>query len=175
MTQSKYAKNIVKNFGLDNASHKRTLVATHLKLYNDENGVDVNQSLYRCIIGSQIYLTTSRPDITYVISVCAWYQANLKSSHLTQLKRILKCISGTYDYGILYSHDSNHILVGYYDIDWAWSAEDIKLLQVDVSFLEKIWYFGSTRGRIMSLYLLLKLNTLLVEAYVLNYSEWNIC
>jgi hypothetical protein len=41
ISQSKYAKNIVKKFGLDNASHKRTPAATHLKLSKDENGVAI--------------------------------------------------------------------------------------------------------------------------------------
>ena len=50
ISQSKYAKNIVKKFGLNNASHKRTLAATHLKLTKYENGVAVDQSMYRSMI-----------------------------------------------------------------------------------------------------------------------------
>lgn len=42
------------------------------------------------------------------------------------MKRILKYINGTCDYGILYSHSKNSILVGYCDADWAGSADDIK-------------------------------------------------
>jgi len=89
-SQSKYAKNIVNKFGMDNGSHKRTPVATHLKLFKDENGVVVDQSMYRSMIGSLLYLTASRPDITFAIGVCARYQAEPKMSHLTQVKRILK-------------------------------------------------------------------------------------
>ncbi|XP_050878616.1 uncharacterized protein LOC127082420 [Lathyrus oleraceus] len=44
VSQRKYVKSIMKKFGLDNASHKRTLVVTHVKLIKDENGVDVDQS-----------------------------------------------------------------------------------------------------------------------------------
>ncbi|MCI19902.1 retrovirus-related Pol polyprotein from transposon TNT 1-94, partial [Trifolium medium] len=47
-------------------------------------------------------------------------------SHLTQVKRILKYVNGTSDYGILYSHCENPILVGYCDVDWAGSADDRK-------------------------------------------------
>jgi len=110
---SKYAKNIVKKFGLDNASHKRTAVATHLKLSKDENGVVVDQSLYRSMIGSLLYHTASRPDITFVVGMCARYQAEPKMSHLVQVKKILKYINGTTDYGILYSHSDNSRLIGY--------------------------------------------------------------
>jgi hypothetical protein len=52
ISQSKYAKNIVKKFGLENASHKRTPAATHIKLSKDEEGEDVDQSPYRSMIGS---------------------------------------------------------------------------------------------------------------------------
>jgi hypothetical protein len=126
ISQSKYAKNIVKKFGLDNASHKRTPAATHLKLSLDENGVAVDQSMYRSMIGSLLYITVSRPDITFVVGVCARYQAEPKMSHLVQVKRILKYINDTTYYRILYSHSDNSRLIGYCDADWAGSADDRK-------------------------------------------------
>ncbi|PNX60338.1 putative gag-pol polyprotein, partial [Trifolium pratense] len=43
ISQSKYARNIVKKFGMEGAAHKRTPAATHLKLTKDEKGVDVDQ------------------------------------------------------------------------------------------------------------------------------------
>ncbi|XP_057418935.1 uncharacterized mitochondrial protein AtMg00810-like [Lotus japonicus] len=119
ITQSKYAKGIVKKFVLENAGHKRTPAATHIKLTKDEKGTDVDPSLYRSMIGSLLYLTASRPDITFAVGVCARYQAEPKTSHLIQVKRIIKYISGTSDYGILYSHNTNSVLTGYCDADWA--------------------------------------------------------
>lgn len=64
VSQSKYAKNIAKKFGLESARHKRTPATTHAKLTKDEQGVDMDQSLYRSMIGSLLYLTTSHPGIT---------------------------------------------------------------------------------------------------------------
>ena len=126
LSQSKYAKNIVKKFGLESASHKRTPAPTHLKLSKDEKGVDVDQSLYRSMIGSLLYLTASRPDIAFAVGVCARYQADPKVSHLNQVKRIIKYVHGTCDYGMLYTHGSNPVLTGYCDADWAGSADDRK-------------------------------------------------
>ncbi|CAJ2670589.1 unnamed protein product [Trifolium pratense] len=126
ISQSKYARNIVKKFGMESAAHKRTPAATHLKLTKDEKGVDVDQSLYRSMIGSLLYLTASRPDITFAVGVCARYQAEPKMSHLAQVKRILKYVNGTCDYGILYTHGENSMLVGYCDADWAGCADDRK-------------------------------------------------
>jgi len=113
ISQSKYAKNIVKKFGMDNGSHKRTPSATHLKLSKDEHGVVVDQSMYRSMIGSLLYLTASRSDITFAVGVCARYQAEPKMSHLTQVKIILKYINSTSDYGIFYSHNTCSRLVGW--------------------------------------------------------------
>jgi hypothetical protein len=135
ISQSKYAKNIVKKFGMDNASHKRTPALTHLKLTKDEKGISVDQSLYRSMIGSLLYLTASRPDLTFAVGVCARYQADPKMSHLTQVKRILKYVNGTSDYGILYAHDENSKLIGYCDTDWAGSADDRKSMSGGCFFL----------------------------------------
>jgi hypothetical protein len=57
------------------------------------------------MIGSLLYLTASRPDISFAVGMYARYQAEPKLSQLNQDKRILKYVSGTSDCGILYSHD----------------------------------------------------------------------
>jgi len=122
---------------MDNGSHKRTPATTHLKLSKDENGVVVDQNMYMSMIGSLLYLTASRPDIIFVVGVCARYQAEPKMSHLTQVKRILKYINSINDYGILYSHSTNSKLIGYCDADWGQVVQMIgKVLLEDVSFLE---------------------------------------
>ena len=58
------------------------------------------------------------------VGVCARYQANPKESHLTAVKRIIRYINGTSDYGLCYSKDSNAYLAGYSDADWAGSVDD---------------------------------------------------
>jgi len=126
LSQSKYVKNIVKKFGLNNGGHKRTPAASHLKLTKDANGVVVGQSMYISMIGRLLYLTARRPVITFVVVVCVRYQAEQKMRHLTQVKRILKYINSTSDYGILYSHSENSMLIGYCDADWAGSTDDKK-------------------------------------------------
>ena len=83
LSESKYAKNLVKKFGLESASSIRTLMSPNVKLI-------VDSSLYKCMIGSLLYLTTSRPDISYSVGVCARYQANPKESYMIALKRIIK-------------------------------------------------------------------------------------
>ncbi|XP_050916037.1 uncharacterized mitochondrial protein AtMg00810-like [Lathyrus oleraceus] len=115
ISQSKYAKSILKKFGMENASHQRKHAPTHLKLTKDEKGVNMDQILYRSMIGSLLYLTSSMPDIIFVVGVYDRYQSEPKMSHITQVKRILKYINGTSYYGMLFSHNANSLLTGYYD------------------------------------------------------------
>ena len=73
LSQSKYAKNLVKKFGLESASSVRTPMSLNVKLTIDLLGKSVDPSLYRSMIGSLLYLTTSRLDISYSVGVCARY------------------------------------------------------------------------------------------------------
>src|ERR1044072_8162446 len=87
------------------------------------------------MIGSLLYLTASRPDITFAVGVCARYQAQPKASHLIRVKRIIKYVSGTSDYGILYTHGTSSSLTIYYYADWAGSADDRKITSGGCFFL----------------------------------------
>ena len=96
------------------------------KLNVDSSKVEVSPTLYRSIIRSLLYLTASRPDIAFSVGVCARYQATPRESHLTAVKRIIRYINGTPNYGLWYSKDSNACLASYSDADWAGSVDDQK-------------------------------------------------
>ena len=53
------------------------------------------------MIGSPLYLIASRPNISYSVRVCTRYQANPKESHMIALKRIIKYIKTTADFGMV--------------------------------------------------------------------------
>ncbi|TYK21311.1 F5J5.1 [Cucumis melo var. makuwa] len=135
----KYAKNKVKKFGLDQSQHKRTPAATHVKITKDINDTAIDHKLYRSIIRSLLYLTASRPDIAYAVGICAQFQSDPRTSHLTTVKRIIKYVHGTTDFGILYSYDTTSILVGYCDADWVGSADDRESTSSGCFFLG-IWF-----------------------------------
>ena len=107
----------MKKFGLESTSSVRTPMSLNVKLTVDMLGKNVNSSLYRSMIGSLLYLTASRPDINYSVGVCTRYQANPKESHMIALKRIIKYVKTTTDFGVWYSKDTNDVLVGYFDAD----------------------------------------------------------
>ena len=66
---------------------------------------------------SLLYLTASKPDISYIVGVHARYQANPKESHMFVLKRIIKYVKSTTNFGVWYSKDTTDVLAGYFDAD----------------------------------------------------------
>ena len=112
LSQSKYAKNLVKKFGLESASSVRTPMSPNVKLTVDLLGKSIDSSLYRSMVGSILYLTANRPDISYSVGVCARYQANPKESHMIALKRIIKYVKAIVDLRVWYSKDTNDVLLG---------------------------------------------------------------
>ena len=117
INQAKYARNLVKRFGLETTAHARTPIAANAKLTNDPSGESVDVTLYRSMIGCLLYLTASCPDIAFSVSVCSRFQSNHKVSHLNAIKRIINYVSGTCDYGLFYSKESNISLVGFSNSD----------------------------------------------------------
>src|SRR5438045_8175059 len=78
INQSKYAKELLKRFGMENSGSKKTPMGTSISLDKDENGKPVDQKLYKGMIGSLLYLTASRPGIMFSVCLCARYQLNHK-------------------------------------------------------------------------------------------------
>ena len=126
INQAKYARNLVKRFGLDNAAHPRTPMAANAKLTNDLSSESVDFTLYKSMIGCLLYLTASRPDIAFSVGVCSRFQSNPKVSHLNTVKRIIKYVGGTCDYGLFYSKKSNMSLASFSNSDWAGNADNRK-------------------------------------------------
>ncbi|KAJ9673020.1 hypothetical protein PVL29_026342 [Vitis rotundifolia] len=126
LSQSKYARELVKKFGLESTKHFRKPMPTNLKLSKDELGKRVEETLYRSMIGSLLYLTASRPDIAFSVGVCARSQACPKESHLIALKRIIRYITGTLELGLWYPFDTHSDVACYTDADWAGNVDDRK-------------------------------------------------
>ena len=126
INQSKYAKELIKRFGMDKGKAFGTPMSPSTCLETDNTGKDVDEKLYRGMIGSLLYLTASRPDIMFSVCKCARFQSAPKESHLTAVKRIIRYLIGTSDMGLWYPHSSNFDLLGYSDADFAGDKNDRK-------------------------------------------------
>jgi len=85
----------------------------------DEKDKSINESRYRGMIGSLLYLTTSRPDIMLSVCLCARYHVNPKESHLTTIKRIIKYLKGTTSVCLWYPKGTSLNLISFSDFDFA--------------------------------------------------------
>jgi hypothetical protein len=85
------AKDLVKKFGLDLKNHVCTPMSTNVKLSINPSGTGVDQTLFCSMIGSLLYLTMSRPNISF---------SNPNESHLATIKHIIRYVNGTMDHGI---------------------------------------------------------------------------
>ena len=99
---------------------------TSCYLDKDESGIKVNQTMFRGMIGSWLYLTANRLDIMQFLCVCARFQANPKESHLTAVKRILKYLKGTACFGLWYPSGASPSLIGYSEADYSGCKVDRK-------------------------------------------------
>ncbi|GJV26999.1 uncharacterized mitochondrial protein-like protein [Tanacetum coccineum] len=88
ISQDKYVHEILRNFNYSDVKSASTPTDLEKPLVKDGDAADVDEHLYRSIIGSLMYLTTSRPDIMFVVCACARFQVSPKSSHLLAVKRI---------------------------------------------------------------------------------------
>jgi hypothetical protein len=126
VSQSKYAKDLVKRFDLDVKSHARTPMSISFKISTYSTGKQVDPTLYRSMTRSLLHLTASLPDIAFNVGVCAQFQANPKESFLAAVKRIIRYVNDTINHGIWYSRETNLVLAGYSDADWAGNTYDRK-------------------------------------------------
>ncbi|GJY85993.1 putative ribonuclease H-like domain-containing protein [Tanacetum coccineum] len=90
ISQDKYVTEILKKFSFSDVKTANTPMETHKPLLKDADGEDVDEHLYRSMIGSLMYLTSSRPDIMFAVCACARFQVNPKISHLHVVKRIFR-------------------------------------------------------------------------------------
>ncbi|GJS32426.1 putative ribonuclease H-like domain-containing protein [Tanacetum coccineum] len=95
INQSKYANEILKKFDLHKSDPVDTPMVERTKLDEDLSGTPVDQTKYRSMIGSLMYLTASRPDLVFAVCMCARYQSRPTKKHLeavkqTQIKQVVK-------------------------------------------------------------------------------------
>jgi hypothetical protein len=106
---------MLKKFDMENTKPIKTPMPTNGHLDLNEDGKTVDQTVYRSMIGSLLYLCASRPDIMLSVCMCVMFQANSKECHLMAIKRILKYLVYTPCLGLWYPKGSTFDLLGYSD------------------------------------------------------------
>jgi len=124
--QSKYTKELLKKFKLEECKEMNTPMHPTYTLSKEDQGSKVDQKLYRGMIGSLLYLTASRPNILFSVCLCARFQSDPREPHLTAVKRVFR---------YLYKKSSDYKLVGFCDADYVGDRIERKLTSGNCQFL----------------------------------------
>ncbi|WJX61599.1 hypothetical protein P8452_46671 [Trifolium repens] len=150
--QSKYTKELLKKFNLEDCKIMSTPMHPTSSLSKEEIGSKMDQKLYRGMIGSLLYLTASRPDILYSVCLCARFQSDPREPHLTAVKRIFRYLKGTTNLGLLYKKSLDSKLVGFCDADYAGDKIERKSTSGNCQFIgENLISWASKRQTTIAL------------------------
>ncbi|XP_052480482.1 secreted RxLR effector protein 161-like [Gossypium raimondii] len=126
LSQSSFTMKILDKFSMKNCKPTSTPMAVGVKLSRQGSGEPICETMYKSLIGSLLYLTATRPDIMFVVSVLSRYMNCCNDQHFQAAKRVLRYIKGTIDHGVLFKRAENMKLIGYVDSDWAGSSDDMR-------------------------------------------------
>ena len=137
ITQSKYVKEILKTFGLEDSKLVSRPMVTRHKLSKNDDSIEVNQTLYMSMIGKLQYVVHIIPIISLVVGIVARFFANPRENHLIDIKRIMRYLKGTKDYGLYYKKNEKIELRAYTNVDWARNIDGKKSTSSGEFFLGK--------------------------------------
>ncbi|GKC82153.1 retrovirus-related pol polyprotein from transposon TNT 1-94, partial [Tanacetum coccineum] len=135
INQSKYALEILKKYGFETSTPIDTPMAEHPNLDEDRGGKLIDPTHFRGMVGSLMYLSASRPDIVFVVCMCARYQAKPTDKHLHAIKRIFRYLKGTIHMGLWYPKDSGFALKAFADADYAGCQDTRRSMSGSAQFL----------------------------------------
>ncbi|GJQ99879.1 retrovirus-related pol polyprotein from transposon TNT 1-94 [Tanacetum coccineum] len=135
INQAKYALETLKKYGMDLSDPVDTPMVDRLKLDEDLLGIPVDQTRFRGMVGSLMYLTASRPDLVFAVCMCARYQAKPTKKHLEAIKRVFRYLKGTINMGLWYPKDNAMSLTAYADADHAGCQDSRRSTSGSAQFL----------------------------------------
>ena len=126
ISQRKYAKDVLERFRMEKSNSVKNPIVSGVRLMKDEEGSKVNATMYKQLVGSLMYLTATRPDLMYMVSLINRFMASPTELHLQAAKRVLRYLKGIVDLGVFYRNEGNGELMAYTDSDYAGDVDDRK-------------------------------------------------
>jgi len=126
ISQKKYIEALLKKFKMYDCKPVTNPLVVNEKLQKDDGTQEEDASRCRILIGSLLYLTTTRPDIMHATSLLSRFMQKPSQIHYGVGKRILRYLQGTKEFGIWYKTMTKSRIVGHTDSDWAGSIDDMK-------------------------------------------------
>eukprot|EP01018_Ginkgo_biloba_P040026 Gb_26864 [translate_table: standard] len=123
ISQAKYIWEVLRRFRMEDCKPVCTPMEIGTKLRVQDEGVQIDGTLYRQLVGSLIYLTTTRSDIAFAVGIVSRFMAEPKQSHWLAMKQILRYLRGTLQYGLEFVQNDEFKLQGHTDSDLAGCAD----------------------------------------------------
>ena len=117
LVQHKYITDLLKKFGMQHSNHysRSAEESTHLHSKKDLDVTDTNE--YQNLVGNLIFVTQTKPDLSYAVSVLSWFMTKPLQAHMKATKKILWYLQGTNNVGIFFPKKYDMQLVSYCDYD----------------------------------------------------------
>ncbi|XP_021592077.1 secreted RxLR effector protein 161-like [Manihot esculenta] len=126
---------MLKKFNLDHCKSMVVLFVVNEKLSKDDGAEPADASLYRSLVGSLLYLTTSRPDLIYSVSLLSRFMHSPSQLYFVAGKRVLRYLKSIAEFDLWFQRGKVVKLEGYVDNDWARSIDDSKSISSYIFFL----------------------------------------
>lgn len=124
--QRKFAREVLERFEMGTSNGVRIPIAPGVKLSKKGGGAALDTTLYKQMIGSLMYLTVTRPDLSFVVGLASRYMEAPTEAHFQVVKRVLRYVKDTVELGILYKREGKSSLQAYTDSDYAGDLDDRK-------------------------------------------------
>uniref|UniRef100_A0A2N9EL95 Reverse transcriptase Ty1/copia-type domain-containing protein n=1 Tax=Fagus sylvatica TaxID=28930 RepID=A0A2N9EL95_FAGSY len=124
LTQAKYTSDLISRAGITDSKIVDTPIEYNNRLNIHDGEPLPDATLYRQLVGSLVYLTVTRPDISYAVHIVSQFMAAPRSLHYAAVLRILRYLKGTLFHGLHFSSQSSLTLQAYSDADWAGDPTD---------------------------------------------------
>jgi Reverse transcriptase (RNA-dependent DNA polymerase) len=126
LSQRKYILDLLTEVGMLECKPVETPVAINEKLGEFEDQVPTNKERYQRLVGKLIYLSHTRPDIAYAVTLVSQFMHNPSEDHMNAVIRIIRYLKGSPGKGIQFRKNGRSDIMGYTDADWAGNIIDRK-------------------------------------------------
>ena len=124
MCQRKFAREVLERFEMDLSNGVSSPIVPGTKVSKKGGGAVLDVTLYKQMIGSLMYLTVTRPDLTFAVGLASRFMENPTEAHFQVVKRILRYVRSTVEFGVMYKRGGDNELEVYTDSDYAGDLDD---------------------------------------------------